>query len=291
MSTELRNRLIFGPIIALVAVSAIAADFIWQVPYGVLGLVLVAVTIASFEYATLVRPAAPGVQRISTLVCACLLVLAPWLATAGFIPQLAELPLPGLIFGISFVWVGLRQFQRYATDHFVANVGATLLGICYLGLLPAMLVTLALMQTDDNPMRGHVLLILAIAAVKLGDVTAFFGGRAFGKHKMAPRISPGKTWEGFFASLVGSVGGTYLFCALAMAAGAQNPFDGWWQAAVWGLILGPVGVLGDLWESGIKRNTEVKDSGKIIPGFGGILDLVDAILLVGPPAYILAVFL
>jgi phosphatidate cytidylyltransferase len=242
---------------------------------------------ASLEYAALVRPVAPGVQRISALVITILLIVAPLFSTGEINPWLGTQPLTGLIFGLGFLWVGIRQFQRYAVDHFVHNVGATIAGACYLGLLPGMITALLMIQSPDDPHRGHSLVLLAVAACKLGDVAAFFGGRAFGKHKMAPSISPGKTWEGFAASLVGSIGGTYIVLAVLMALGFANPWTGWWQAAIWGLVLGPVGVMGDLWESGIKRDSAAKDSGSMIPGFGGILDVLDAILLAAPVAWLL----
>ena len=154
-----------------------------------------------------------------------------------------------------------------------------------------MLIGMLLVGDEANPNRGHILLLLLVATVKMGDIAAFAGGKTFGKHKMAPRISPGKTWEGFASAMVGSIGGAYLFLYLATLCGAQNPFDAWWQPLVWGAILGPLGVFGDLWESGIKRDLAVKDSSNIIPGFGGILDILDAILIAGPVAFFLALVL
>jgi phosphatidate cytidylyltransferase len=139
--------------------------------------------------------------------------------------------------------------------------------------------------------RGNQLLLLFIASCKLGDVTAFFGGRATGKHKMAPSISPGKTWEGFACSFVGSIGGAYLMAWIFASSCARGPFNGWWQPTVWGAIIGPLGVVGDLAESCMKRQADRKDSGHALPGFGGWLDLFDAVLLGVPVAYVLALVL
>ena len=232
MSTELRNRLIFGPLFAGIFVAAIAIDLATQQPFAVLALMTLVSVAACLEYAYLLRPSAPGVQRVSMSVLAALLMVIPWLVSTDFWPRhiLSEdLPYRGLIMGFGFVWIGLRQFQRYATDNFVRNVGITTLGLCYLGLLPNMLIGMLLVGDEANPTRGHILLLLLVATVKMGDIAAFAGGKTFGKHKMAPRISPRKTWEGFASAMVGSIGGAYLFLYLATLCGAQNPFDAWWQ--------------------------------------------------------------
>ncbi len=181
--------------------------------------------------------------------------------------------------------------SRLGAERFFANVGAAVLGIAYLGVAFSLLMHLALLGRDGQPGRGTQLVLVFLATVKLGDVCAYFGGRAFGRRKLAPRISPGKTWEGFAASFVGAIGGAYLMCAILAAACAQPPFAGWWQPAVWGLVLGPLGVAGDLAESCMKRDAAVKDSGAAVPGFGGILDILDALILAAPVAYLLGVAL
>ena len=139
--------------------------------------------------------------------------------------------------------------------------------------------------------RGTQLVLLFLATVKMGDIGAYFGGRTFGKHKMSPRISPGKTWEGFAFSFVGAIGGAYLFTWGLTATCAHAPFDGWWQPLVWALVLGPLGVAGDLAESAMKRDAAVKDSSNVVPGFGGFLDILDAVILAAPVAYLLALVL
>jgi phosphatidate cytidylyltransferase len=143
----------------------------------------------------------------------------------------------------------------------------------------------------DYANRGNQLLLCFITSCKLGDVTAYFGGRAFGRHKMTPRVSPGKTWEGFAFSFLGAIGGAYLVTWIFTATCAHGPFNGWWQPLVWGLIIGPLGVVGDLAESCMKRQAEVKDSGASLPGFGGWLDVFDALILAAPAAYLLSLLL
>jgi phosphatidate cytidylyltransferase len=103
------------------------------------------------------------------------------------------------------------------------------------------------------------------------DTGAFFAGHFFGRHKLAPRISPGKTWEGVFGGLIFSILAAVLFTTLPMGIP-------WYLAVLLGLLTGVAGILGDLAESLIKRQTHVKDSGQFLPGHGGILDRIDSLL-------------
>ena len=103
------------------------------------------------------------------------------------------------------------------------------------------------------------------------DAGAFFAGHAFGRHKLAPRISPGKTWEGVFGGLIFSVASALLFTTLLMGVP-------WYLAVALGILVGVAATLGDLAESLIKRQTHVKDSGQFFPGHGGMLDRIDSLL-------------
>ena len=107
--------------------------------------------------------------------------------------------------------------------------------------------------------------------VKFTDIGAYFGGRAFGKHKLIFWLSPGKTWEGLFFGLLtaGLVG--VPFAALGLPAHVP-----WWKGFIFGVVIGGIGQLGDLLESLMKRDAEVKDSRQLVPGFGGILDIIDS---------------
>jgi phosphatidate cytidylyltransferase len=122
-----------------------------------------------------------------------------------------------------------------------------------------------------------VILLMLLASAKLGDVAAYFVGTFAGRHKMAPLTSPNKTWEGAAASLAASV-------IVALIFGLVGPYPAAW-AAVFGLIAGVSGQLGDLAESRIKRDAGAKDSASLIPAFGGVLDTLDSLLLAGPACY------
>jgi len=121
--------------------------------------------------------------------------------------------------------------------------------------------------------------------VKFTDIGAFFGGKALGRRKLIPWLSPGKTWEGlFFGLLTAAAVGAAMSPAIGPRTGYILP---WWKGAIFGAILGGIGQLGDLLESLMKRDAEVKDSGSLVPGFGGVLDIIDSPLLAAPFAYLL----
>lgn len=160
----------------------------------------------------------------------------------------------------------------------IDRVLGTLFVVAYLGLTGGYLGVLGTVQLPGTKDRGDML-ILAMVAVYVGDIFALYGGRTFGRHKLAPVISPKKTWEGAVAGLVGSVAGA-LLAPLWFARGLPVR-----HALALGLLLGSVGIAGDLAESLLKRAAAVKDSGALLPGHGGILDRIDSLLFAAPVLY------
>jgi phosphatidate cytidylyltransferase len=155
------------------------------------------------------------------------------------------------------------------------RIAATVFLFVYLGILPGFLVAL---RWHDH---AELLLTLTIFVPKCGDIGAYFTGHAIGRHKFTPLLSPKKTWEGFaggmLASMAVSVG--LSFAAPVFRYGIP-------EAAAYGAVVGLAGVLGDLAESMIKRDAGSKDAGSRIPGFGGILDVIDSILFAAPVSYL-----
>ena len=136
------------------------------------------------------------------------------------------------------------------------------------------------------------LVLAAMATVWIADTAAYFTGRTFGRRKLAPLVSPGKSWEGVYGALAAVSVYALLLVPMAKAAGyagTTSPVTiAIWVAAL--LAIAALSVLGDLFESLLKRQAEVKDSGRLLPGHGGILDRVDALLAAMPPAALLALF-
>ena len=156
-----------------------------------------------------------------------------------------------------------------------------------IGLPLAFIVSLRLMPVASVaawPFACLVPVVSLIAVVKAGDIAAYAVGSTLGRHRMAPRLSPGKTWEGCAASLVGS-----LLAAWAVLEGwprepGPSPLGGW---VVFGAVVGGAGIVGDLAESLVKRELSAKDSGRLLGAMGGCLDLVDSLLLAAPAAWLL----
>lgn len=287
MSPDLARRLAIAPFLIALVFGALILDINTGTHYGALGVALLAALVGCFELVSIMRREIPGSQRTNLFIVTILLVLSAFPPLLGVLDLPPAINPPMLVLGLAVVLVGLRQMARFGPRDFLPNVGSTMLGILYLGVPIHLLVAMACDDTHGTA-RGTQLMIIMLATCKLGDVTAYFGGRAFGKHKMSPSISPGKTWEGFAASFVGSVGGAYAVTLLVTGSWLPMPFSSWWHPLLWGLLLGPAGVAGDLLESCIKRAVSVKDSGNFIPGFGGVLDLLDALILAAPIAYLLA---
>jgi phosphatidate cytidylyltransferase len=132
-------------------------------------------------------------------------------------------------------------------------------------------------------------LVLFLVAVKGTDVGAYFVGSAIGRHKLVPWLSPSKTWEGLLGGLAFGVGCSVGFVALFAPVFSADTTDDitLLEAAVFGLVLGAFGQGADLCESAIKRDAGLKDAGRTVPGFGGVLDVIDSCLLSSPVAYVL----
>ena len=152
-------------------------------------------------------------------------------------------------------------------------------GILYVGWLLSYLVALRLDA-------GRDWLYLALFATFGSDTAAYFLGKAFGKHKLAPRISPGKTWEGAVAGIFGAVVISLLF---TLDTRLQLPLS-YGQAILLGVLISVFGQIGDLVESLLKRNTGVKESGNLMPGHGGLLDRMDSVVLAGIVVYLYYIF-
>lgn len=232
------------------------------------GVVVLLTIVGLHEFYTLTRPYRPN-------------LLAGYLAALAGLAGAYFGGLGGLLGGTTtllallFFWgLGGRL-----GDHLVGRMAVTALGVVWLVLGFGHLI---LLRKLDN---GMALTVLAIGCTWVNDTFAYFVGRVFGRHRMAPRISPKKTIEGALGGLVGSV----LF---ALVVKIYSP--GWLslrEAAILGLVIGVVGQWGDLFESTVKRDLRVKDSGRLFPGHGGVLDRFDSALFAGIATYWGAVLL
>lgn len=192
-------------------------------------------------------------------------------------------PIAASTLAFIIVLVMLSAALRRATDRqsqeAIHRMAGTLLAMLYLGGLGWFLIALRV-KHSPNFTGSTMVLLMILLVVKFTDIGAYFGGRAFGRHKLIPWLSPGKTWEGLICGLL-TAGAVAAACAPRVSQLT------WQKAIIFGIVIGAVGQLGDLLESMMKRDAEVKDSGSLIPGFGGVLDITDSPLLAAPFAYIL----
>ena len=195
----------------------------------------------------------------------------------GFEPTAALLAAAALL-GMTWHLVDFeRGAPRSGTDF-----GLTLGGVAYLGVVGAYLVSLR------NLEDGLWWLLISLPSVWIGDSAAYFVGRAYGRHKMSPRLSPKKSWEGYVAGVVAAAlsgaGLAALFARWPGQVTSVTPADG----VILGLALGVLTPLGDLGISMMKREFQVKDTGSLLPGHGGVLDRIDSWLWAVVLGYYLA---
>ncbi|RUL86230.1 phosphatidate cytidylyltransferase [Tautonia sociabilis] len=163
----------------------------------------------------------------------------------------------------------------------MATIAGTVLAVAYVGLLGSFLVQFRWLE---SPYRGLVPLAALVATAKGADMGAYFAGRVAGRHKLWPRLSPNKTVEGAVGGMVlGILSSGAVFGAARLLF--NTPVLSWVEVLGFGLLVGSAAQLGDLMESMIKRDCERKDSSATLPGFGGVLDVLDSLLFAGPVAY------
>ncbi len=208
---------------------------------------------------------------------------------------IANLPLAGplargweiLLLAVVLALAFLAQAQRHRTHQVMVNVGTTLLIVLYAGGLAHFWVRL---RMDVPGASGATALLFSVFIVKLADIGAYFTGSAIGRHKLIPWLSPGKTWEGLAGGVAAAVIVAVLLGHTLSATGALPlnlpPARCTFELLVFGLLMAGLSVLGDLAESLLKRDVALKDSGKALPGFGGVLDVLDSPLLAAPAMWL-----
>jgi phosphatidate cytidylyltransferase len=174
-----------------------------------------------------------------------------------------------------------QMFARLRHDEPLQTMAYTLFGLLYVLWLFNFTTKILYLtpRSSTGAVTGQFYVLYLIAVTKFGDMGAYLTGSAIGRHLMTPHISAKKTWEGFFGAL-----GFALFCSLMLFKLMPGHLSAltWTHATILGLLLGFGAVVGDLAESIIKRSTDVKDSGSLLPGIGGALDLVDSLLFTAP---------
>jgi phosphatidate cytidylyltransferase len=249
---------------ALVALPVVGVIVFWHEPLGMTALCLVVAVLALREYTSVTMAGRPKAERASVVLIGMGLYLA-----LSFRPELSAMWFLAATIAVAILILA-RAVDLPAAG---ARLYAAEFGVFYIG---GLLAALPLLHASPGP----AWVALAIAVTFGNDTGAYFVGRAFGRHKLAPTLSPGKTVEGALGGL--AAGLTVTFVAGWVFMPALTVYD----RVVIGLVSGVVGPAGDLVESLIKRAAGVKDSGRCIPGHGGVLDRIDALLFVGAYVYL-----
>ncbi len=270
----LKYRLING-----ILVSGALVAGIFLVPSWLFILILLtASSLALIEYFNLLDAAGIPVARLVCLTGAALINIAVWIeCTFGHdtTPLIAALI-------ISLMLLFVRQLIFYSKDKTYETLGSTLLGIFYIGFLFSFFTRILIL---DGEFKGQWLLFYVLAVLKFADSGAYFAGTYLGRHKMAPTLSPKKTWEGFAGGIAtGMIVSLVIYLALSgdMRVVNLRLFD----AVALGVILPSVGAAGDLFESMLKRAANTKDSSSAVKGLGGLLDMTDSMLPTLPILYL-----
>ena len=262
----------------LTAVVALPAVFclIW-IPSLHIGFSLFIALLAGvglFEYYSIVRSRQISPETIGGIVSGTLVVLSSHLNN----PLVTDVTLDGGSLMVAALHIVRGQRS-------VAGLASSLFGIFYVGWLGSHITRLRCV-----PELGPGLVTILLVAVSLSDSAAYVFGSLFGKHKLAPKVSPGKTWEGAVAGFAATLAGMAIVWRLQIRFGWVALPD--WSLVRYlavGAVLSVTGQIGDLMESCLKRDAGVKDSGAFFPGHGGVLDRCDGFLFAAPIMYYMAV--
>lgn len=273
-----KKRIILGLIIAAVLLSAVLL-----VPAGniavVLGLMAVCGLAMSEVYALMALGDLPASKKTG-ITCGLLFVAMTWLVSNSK-HEFSDDNLWSLLLIILMV-IFFRLFGYLDVRQALRNALGTVFGFLYVAFFWSFFVRLYMAGSPAEPSQTAFYILLA---VKWGDAGAYFIGSRFGKHKLFPRISPKKSWEGLFGGILFSclVGILWWFFSKGRLGAYQFPL---YHALILGVLLPIIGTMGDLVESIFKRAVDVKDSGAIAHGMGGMLDMIDSLLFAAPFMYI-----
>jgi phosphatidate cytidylyltransferase len=256
------------PLLSRVLVALVGLPLVLGLVYlggwWLFALIAVAAVLALHEYALMIRSLRPVI--LAAYAGALLSLLGALLGglewtVAGFLSTIA----------LAFLLHWIAETRQSAT----VAIASTVLGAGWIGLCLGHLILLR-----EIPEEGRLATFTVLLAIWAGDIGAFFAGRLIGRHKLAPSLSPGKTWEGFLF-------GTAATVFVAFVALYKQDYLSIGESILLGVVIAVAGPVGDLFESGLKRDMQVKDTGRILAAHGGVLDRIDSLLFACVASYYL----
>jgi phosphatidate cytidylyltransferase len=283
----LKHRLIFGTIMTVLFTALVLLDgwldgtiFAEKDENMIAGtilavLLLVLVVPAQLEVANMIRAAGAKPFIIVNIAASAAISLSWYFRQFTIDPLRFHLYYLLAASAAAFFCIFLQQAFKHGTESTIKNTSANFLAIFYLGFLSSFVLAIRVEM-------GLWQLLMFVFTVKFADIGAYTIGKIFGKHKMVPSISPGKTWEGLLGALIFAI-----IVSIAFQAALKNMLNlNLIKAVIFGCSFAIIGQLGDLVESMIKRDAQKKDSSTALPGFGGLLDVIDSPLAAAPLAYL-----
>ncbi len=260
--------------VALIGIP-VAVGLVYLGGYWLAGFLAVLAALAAWEFCRMYRDhGVPAAPRVAGVLAAFYVLLAEGVAVADFVSVAVV---------VTLVVAATLSIRWPAESRPGAAVITTVFGALYTGLMLAFAVWLSEME-DASHLAATAVVFLPVAITWLGDTAAYFTGKAIGRHKFAPVISPKKTWEGAIGGVLATAAGAVLYLELTRS------LVPWTMSLLevlgFAVLVAVAGQVGDLFESRFKRECEVKDSSDLIPGHGGVLDRLDSLLFVFPVAYV-----
>jgi phosphatidate cytidylyltransferase len=277
----MRTRLLTAAVALPLLFAAIILP--WWVPETVwifVGLAALALAAGLFEFFSLTKKMELKADAGLAYVASAVFVLAFAVDAPTHAPELLLLIAAALVIAVL-----ISQTFRFQNDFtkMLAGAGVTLLGVFYLAFLGGFLIAIRV-GFESVPGLSTKLLLFFFIVIFASDAGAYFAGKALGKHKLAPKVSPGKTWEGLAGGIVAAAGAAAICTATFFP---EIPYK--FSLPLAG-VMAIAGVFGDLAESAIKRGAGAKDAATILPGHGGLLDRLDSLLFNAPILYYFARF-
>jgi phosphatidate cytidylyltransferase len=271
---------------------------VFRAPLWLFALVVAGIVVlALHEYLNIAEAA--GIKpfhQLTYLICILSVLRSALIAVSGDATiRLSPFTRPlDIVLGITLIIFGAALVFRKDLRNGLASVAASAFALTYIAGPLSLLIGLR------RPFGKEAFVPFALFSTWAGDIAAYYVGRSFGKHKLAPIVSPGKTWEGAIASVIASVAAAIVFFhfVLSIDEWFQGRFDAlainsirWLHVVCLGVLTNIAAQFGDLFESALKRGAGVKDSGTLLPGHGGLLDRIDALLFAIPMVWYYAAFI